>query len=77
MSPDATPTEECPKCMSRGGCPYCLGGDPDCQICAGRNVCPECLRVPAPASPSYPNEAAPDSLDSEPAIKPDTENGAG
>src|SRR5258708_3919262 len=30
---------DCPKCLDRGGCPYCLGGDTDCQKCLGRNIC--------------------------------------
>ena len=47
-----TPTAECPQCLNHGGCPYCLGNDPDCQSCLGKNLCPECLSPPAPGSPA-------------------------
>jgi hypothetical protein len=39
--------EGCPDCLDCGGCPYCMGGDPDCVKCLGKNVCPNCVAPPA------------------------------
>ncbi len=62
---DDLPGDNCPKCLGRGGCPYCLGSDPGCQICSGKNVCCECLRTPAPGSPAERDEAASGNPDNE------------
>ena len=48
----ATPAAACPQCLNYGGCPYCLGSDPDCQSCLGKNMCPNCLRSRALGSPA-------------------------
>jgi hypothetical protein len=56
---------ECPDCLDRGGCPYCMGGDPDCAKCLGQNVCPNCM------APAAAGDARPRGDDAEPGAAPD------
>jgi hypothetical protein len=57
--------EECPDCLDRGECPYCMGGDPDCAKCLGQNVCPNCMAPPVARDALPPGAAA------EPGAAPD------